>query len=37
MIRAIIIDGEVNCIEVLEYEIRRLNVEIEIVSTFFQP
>jgi two-component system LytT family response regulator len=37
MIRAIIIDDEINCIEVLEYEIRRLNVEIEIVSTFSQP
>ncbi|MFT4534749.1 MAG: two-component system LytT family response regulator [Saprospiraceae bacterium] len=37
MIRAIIIDDEINCIEVLLYEIGRLKVEIEIVSTFSQP
>jgi len=37
MIKAIIIDDEVNCIDVLKYELNRIDEDVDIVAEFNDP
>ena len=37
MIKAIILDDEVNCISVLKYELKRITIDIEIVAEYSDP